>query len=62
MTSLHPANAELHLRLHRDRAEALRAEAQRERLARAAHPERHAPSRLEVLLSALHLRPRVRPA
>jgi hypothetical protein len=53
-------NAELHLHLHR--AEALRAEAQRDRDARAARQDRPAQRPLAALLSALHLRPRVRPA
>ncbi|GAA5512182.1 hypothetical protein Dcar01_00896 [Deinococcus carri] len=47
--------------LNCSRAEALRAEAQRNRDARAARQERPA-SRLAAFLSALTLRPRVRPA
>ncbi|GAA5532553.1 hypothetical protein [Deinococcus aluminii] len=52
----------MHLDLYLDRAEALRAEAQRDREARAARQERPAAPRLGAVLSALHLRPRVRAA
>ncbi|GMA16544.1 hypothetical protein [Deinococcus metallilatus] len=52
----------MHLDLYLDRAEALRAEAQHAREVRAARPLRPAQPRLEAFLSALHLRPRVRPA
>lgn len=47
----------LALHLHLGRAEALRAEAQRDRQARAARPERPAARPLNALLRALHLRP-----
>lgn len=50
-------NPLLQLDLSRERAEALRAQAQRDREARAARPERRARPRLQALLSALHLRP-----
>ncbi|GBF06629.1 hypothetical protein DAERI_090215 [Deinococcus aerius] len=55
-------NHQMQLDLSRDRAQALRAEAHRDREARRARPERPAARPLEALLSALHLRPRVRPA
>lgn len=57
-----------HLPLHwypglgQDRAQALRDEAQRDRDARAARAPRAQASVLALLLSALHLRPRIRPA
>lgn len=55
-------NHQMQLDLSRDRAQALRAEAHRDREARSARPERPAARPLEALLSALHLRPHVRPA
>lgn len=55
-------NHQMQLDLSRAHAEALRAEARQSRQARAVRPERPAQPRLAALLSALHLRPRVRPA
>lgn len=52
----------LQVDLSREHAEALRAQAQRDREARAARAERPARPRFQALLSALHLRVRVRPA
>lgn len=49
----------LQLDLSREHAEVLRAQAQRNREARAARPERPARPWLQALLSALHLRPRM---
>lgn len=55
MLTLHPSHAA-------ERAEQLRAEAGRERDARAAQQSRPAPGRLQALLSALRLTPRIQPA
>lgn len=57
-----PMNVQLQLVLSRDRAQALRAEAQRDRDARLARSARPGGRPLAALLGALHLRPRVRPA
>ena len=55
-------HVQLQLALSRDRAQSLRDEARHEREARVARSARPAWRPLAALLSALHLRPRVRPA